>query len=97
MLHVRTIIHIYLCAPVIFGEEPTSVKLHGAFESFFRFLIFMSVMFHTSYFQTHAMKCCQQLVGNVARNSKKVCLCPQKIAGLICVLSESYLLPPYHT
>lgn len=56
---------------------------------------FHSVVFHSLFL--HAIKCCQQLVGNVAKNSKKACLFPQKIAELIRVLSASYILPSYHT
>jgi len=44
--------YIDLYTRVIFGEEQKSVKLHGAFASFFGFLIFVSVMFHSSFFQT---------------------------------------------
>lgn len=66
LLHALTI-YTDLCAPVICGEEQTSVKLHGAFASFSCVLIFMSVMFRSSFFQTHAMKFCQQLVGKFAK------------------------------
>jgi hypothetical protein len=91
---------ILICVPrYIFGEKRTGVKLYGAFAPFFRFPIFMPVMFHALFFQTHAMKCCQYLVGNVAKNSRKVCLFPQKTnrRADVCVLSAGYLLTSYHT